>query len=78
MEQRSHSRNSKNKDLAAGWFSGGGLAGDQLWHEGGNMEGTVGNGARMGVLVWRPSGTAGGPWVKANLRRTGMWTASLP
>lgn len=28
--------------------------------------------------VWSPSGAAGGPWVKANLRRTGIQTAALP
>lgn len=42
------------------------------------MEGTVGNGAGKGTLVWRPSKAEGGPWVKTNLRRTGTWTAALP
>lgn len=51
MEQKRHSRNSKNKDLAAGWVSEGGLASDQLWWVGGEMEGTVGNGAGKGTLV---------------------------
>lgn len=37
MEQKRHSRNNKNKDLAAGWFSEAGLASDQLWWMGGEM-----------------------------------------
>ena len=73
MEQRRHSRNSKNRGLDQDG-SREGIARGQVWQEGGSMEGTVGNGAREGAVVWRPSGAAGGPWVKADLRRTGVQT----